>query len=311
MIGIPTLLYDVLRAIVAIYLAILDPIWHLVVYYGLNPVYSYGLILDPGSAYYSLYRSITDLVYGTIIPVTLIVFSLFIAIRSLISSFRATRALLNLLIPFLAMAFAFRILVYLTMIFEDLFGYFWKYGGIDWYSIFSVTQISSFTSNGASSSIVLAFIYLTSYFFAITSLLAELIFREAAELLLMIIIPVFSSIAFIRKTQEYLIRAMATFVELAFLPIPIMMDLILAHIFSADPILELGFFILAPAIPSLIFVWMRNVSFRMQPIRIPMGMIGGFIGGQIDEMISTSKDRRIDWSEVYSKDTLYGRGNSG
>jgi len=308
---ISALLYDVLRAMVAIYLAILDPIWHLVVYYGLNPVYSYGLILDPGYAYYALYRSITDLVYGIIIPVSLIIFSLFIAIRSFVASFRATRAVINLLIPFLAIAFAFRILVYITMIFDDLFVYLWKYGGVNWYSIFSVTQISAFASNGSSSSIALVFIYLTSYFLAITSLLAELIFREAAELFLMIIIPVLSSIAFIGKTQEYLLRALVTFVELAFLPIPIIMDLILAHIFSADPVLQLGFFLLAPAIPSLIFIWMRNVSFRLQPIRMPTGMIGGFIGGQIDEMIAASKDRRIDWSEVYSKDALYERGNSG
>ncbi|KAA8923483.1 hypothetical protein [Thermoplasma sp.] len=308
MIGISSLLYDLLRGIVAIYLAVLDPVWHLIVCYGLDPKNSYGIILDPGPEYLSLYMHITDLVYESIIPVSLIIFSLIIAMRSSLLNFRTTRALMNLLIPFLALAFTFRALTYLTLVSEYLFRYLWNYPGINWYSVFSVTGILNFSSGTDSSSTVIVFLYLTSYFIAMSSLLAELIFREAAELLLMMIIPVFAAIAFTGKTQEYLFRSITTFLELNFLPVPVIMDLILASIFSYDPVLELGFFLLAPAIPSLIFIWTRNEGLRMQPLRIPVGLISGFIGGQIDTVVSGG--RRIDWSEVYSNEASYRRGES-
>ena len=253
MIAVDTLIYDVIRSIVALYLTLLTPLWHLIIYYGLNPENSYGVILRPGHKYYIIYMALAS---------------------------------------------------------EYVFDYLWNYGNINWYSIFSITQILNFSTNDGSSSIVLVFLYLTSYFLAMSSLLAELIFRETAELLLIAVIPIFSSIAFIRRTQEYLVRIFYSFIELNLLPIPIIIDLHLAFIFSADPILQLGFFMLAPVIPSLIFLEIRSGYFRMKPLNIPSSAVLGFIGGQLEESATISMSKKLDWSNVYSKEASYRREES-
>ncbi|PYB68592.1 hypothetical protein DMB44_03015 [Thermoplasma sp. Kam2015] len=310
MIAVDTLIYDVIRSIVALYLTLLTPLWHLIVYYGLNPENSYGVILKPGPTYYSMYSFILNTAYSIILPASIVLFSIIIALRAFLMNFRLTHILMNLLIPFLSLALSFKILMYMALASEYIFDYLWSYGNVNWYSLFSITQILNFSTNDSSSSMALVFLYLTSYFLAMSSLLAELIFREAAELLLIAVIPIFSSIAFIRRTQEYLVRIFSSFIELNLLPIPVIIDLHLAFIFSADPILQLGFFMLAPVLPSLIFLEIRTGYFRMKPLNIPSSAVLGFIGGQLEESAAFSMSKKLDWSNVYSKEASYRREES-
>ncbi|BAB59780.1 membrane protein [Thermoplasma volcanium GSS1] len=293
---------SIVNAIVILYTATLSPLWYYIVYYGLNPKFSYSIILKPPGSFYTFYNFISINFYTETLTIASLIFIIAISAMMIIYGVnllrRALLALLSISLYFVAV----RAMLALVLLSYSIYLPFWHFGGINWFSFLNVNGFHMDQGSGNASG-VLNFIFLSTYFWALLALLSMLVFREAAMLLLVIVIPLFVGLSFLDTFRKVAIRLISLFVELSFLPVYVLIDLYLAHVFSFDFILELGIIAISPAIPSILFAESVLLGFPLK-ILDPMKIYG--LASLPLEKMAKNVDR-LDWSEHMRSEFDYRR----
>lgn len=254
--SVPGALSVVITLINQAYIAVVAAIWYYVVYFGLSPDYSYPLGLEHRSSFTSFYAFLFGNVYISVGALIVLAGSFLLIVNNSMGRIQVPNALIyRILFSLVLSYFSLQICVLIMGFFKSLFLEVWNIGGLNWYSLFSVTnsigQIRMSYGQDPFFS-VMEFLLLSAYFVGTGALLALLEVRQALLIFLLLTLPLFSLFTIIRGFEEYALKFWKLFVEINALPFFVLVILFNIHLFPGDFLLQIAFISLACASPYLI-----------------------------------------------------------
>ncbi|OWP55311.1 MAG: hypothetical protein B2I17_09940 [Thermoplasmatales archaeon B_DKE] len=253
---IPKILAVIIYLADEAYIGVIGGFWYFLVKFGLEPSYAFP-ILTKDSSFMSFYYFMFNSIYFEIAAFVIVAASIYVLFSS---SFGKNSGFGELGIRFSISVIVFmgslEISQFIVQASYYVYGILWGYGNINWYSLLSVTNISSnisipLSQIGASNALI-EFFLLSWLFIATFTLLGMLIIRQAIIIFLTILLPVFSLLLMTKDSSKVAIKLWLLFIESAVLPTFVIILLILVHIFYGDFILQIGFLTLASLVPTLI-----------------------------------------------------------
>ena len=238
------------------YVGLIGGFWYFLVKYGLQPSYAFPL-LGQNSSFMGFYYYLLNNLYFEVAAFAMVAVSIFIMFSSSIGG--------NMGLGEFGLRFSASVVIFIGSVGISQFivqvSYYaysilWGYDSINWFSLLSVTNISSNISiplaQVGSSNALIEFFLLSWLFVATFAMLGMLIVRQAIIIFLTLMLPVFSIFIITRESSKIAIKLWILFVESAVLPLFVVILLVLVHIFYGDFILQIGFLTLASLIPTLI-----------------------------------------------------------
>lgn len=310
-------------------------LWYLTVKYGLSPGYAFlgNFVSSPG--FLSVYSFFFNGFYVGIMSLVLIIASLYFLARNSAGlgvslSNSAMRALFAMAISLFSFDICTTLLYYVGQTYSAV----WMKIGTDWYALSPAAGLGG--SQGipqVTSSTVLSFFFLSSYYIATGSLLSVMEVRQAILLVLIVILPIFSTLFIIPQAEKVPLAMWTLFAEMLVVPFLVLICIAIAEVFPENPLLQIALIMVASSSPFL----MRN-SYR---IMYGAGMMGTFSGlmagmssmrygvagtvadtarrygsgltlsfkgtsGPVD--VKESDDFRVDWGELFRREFYNTKG---
>ena len=260
------------------YLSIIAAIWYYVIYYGLAPKYAFPLGIGNNSSFLSFYGFLSDSIYVTVAGLLILGGSLAVIASNSFgkvqfpSSF-IYRAVFSITLSFFSLQISFLVM----RLFLALFLQVWGYGGMNWYSLFSVSGlISQIKMSFAQSPFLKAieFLVLSVLFTGTGALLAVLEIRQAILIFQVLTLTLYSLFFVMRGLDSIAMKFWKLFFEVNALPFFILLILFNVHLFPNDFPLQVGFITLAATSPYLLLSASSAITSRATGIMSPGGIVG-------------------------------------
>lgn len=262
------------------YISITAVIWYYVIYYGLNPTYSFPVGIASNEDFLSFYNALFNNVYIALAGLIMVAGSLYLVISNSLGKIQLPssflyRAIFSVTVSY----FSFDISIMVLKLARIIFLQVWNYGNVDWYSLFSITgsvqQLRlSFSTNPYFEA--MEFLFLSIFFSATGALLAVLEVRQALVIFLVLTLPLFSLFFTFRGMDRLAVKFWKLFVEINTLPFFVAVILYTIHIFPNDFLLQAGLLVLAATSPYLLVSASSILSFRGMSLMTPEGFRSSF-----------------------------------
>ncbi len=309
---VSSVISGIISSIISIYISILDPLWIYTVKFGLDPANAYGIFLNPPAGYIQFYDFLFQNIMVGIASLAILAFALLFLYESVFYGVSYYGKLFRIFFSLFLSYFSLKISYIIIYAGLAVYSTVWNVDPGSWYSLFSITGILSEISGTGYGNILnlLDFLFLTTYFISISSLLFILLLREAAIALIIVIMPIFSALVVFDAGKKILARLYALLIEFSIFPVFILIDLYLIHIFAGMFAMQLALLALAPAVPALLFPETAIHGFHMKSFdyagyfsRIgKQRIMAGFENAE-----SGVRENSIDWDSIIKKDFEYRR----
>ncbi|MEM0156032.1 MAG: hypothetical protein QW597_05475 [Thermoplasmataceae archaeon] len=284
---IPKVLSAVIYLADEAYVGLIGVFWYFLVKFGLQPSYSFP---DMGSniPLMGFYSFLFNNLYVEFASIAIVFAAMILMFTSYANSGRAYWTIVSRFsVSVILFVGSMEITQFIIGCTSYAFDSVWSYGSINWYSLLSVTNISSNlitpVSQVSASNSLVEFFLLSWLFVATFSLMSMLIVRQAIMIFLSLILPLFSLLFMTDSTSKLPVKLWILYIESSILPFFVMIILVLVHIFYYDFLLQIGFLSLAVLLPTVLMsnsLVYRFSSFQSMYGEMSAGSVLSGIGTQ-------------------------------